>query len=175
MPPDVRVNLDVFVPHPVLTEHERRKIYDDFFRGPYDRLVNFTAAHRREAAHDARLVYSINDVVARSLTVAKDVDRAPFTLRPANQARALSDMSIEERQAHVDSIRAGTDIALTPSQAVELFRASGRVLHDFSRSRHYAYLVWLTHVHAELLAITETSCGHLPRVLCDLIVEYLLR
>jgi len=82
-------------------------------------------------------------------------------------------MSIDERRAHMETIHTGADVALTPSQAAELFRTNGSILHDFSRSRHYAHLLWLAHLYAELLAITETSCGHMPRVLCDLIIEHL--
>ena len=183
--PVIRKNIDVFVARPVLTEPERRKTYDEFFRGPYDRLALFTAAHAHEAAQGARIVWKnagqYDDIAhsVRSLVVveAAGVGRAPFTLIPRHQMRVLNDMSADERRDHMAFVRLDRDVALTEAQTVELFCASRRDLHCFATSRHMpaiqTYLAWIADVRTELLTITDTSCGHMPRVLCDLIVEYL--
>jgi len=179
----IRNNTDVIVAPPVLDEHEMLQAYDGYF-GCYDQQENFAAAHAHEVARGARLVFvngpggRVADVV-RSLVVEAvgggNADRAPFTLLPTEQARTLANISAQERLAHMGSIRDGQDIVLSAPQTLELFRASDRVLDDFAHSRHLQAVraEWIPYVLADLLAITETSCGHMPRVICELILEYL--
>jgi len=179
-PPVILENADASVAHPVLTERESRKTYRDFFSRSYDQLASFTAAHAHETAQGARIVWKNagqHDDIAHSVRSLVGADRGPFTLQPHHQMRTLNDMSDDERREHMAFVGLNKDVALTAAQTVELFCASGRDLHCFATSRHMpaiqTYLAWIADVRAELLAITDTSCGHMPRVLCDLIVEYL--
>jgi hypothetical protein len=100
--------------------------------------------------------------------------REPFSLEPLYHTRGMADMVKVERDMAMAALLTGQDAFVTEKQACQLFLASAHVPFDFTNSRHAAAIAatWLAHAHAELLAITHTSYGHLPRVLCDLIMSY---
>jgi hypothetical protein len=182
--PPVRPSLDVFVTRSAaVSERERRKIHEEYF-SCYGSLAAFTAAHTRERNRDAHLVWihagMHNDVAnsVRSLGMHdNDTTRESFVLQPIHAMTLHHDMSTIDRDMALSTMRLGCDVHVTEAQALGLFRASGCKPTDFAASSHASaiatYVTWLEAASVDLLAITNTSYGHMPCVLCNIILLFL--
>jgi hypothetical protein len=177
----VRENVDMMVLARTLDASNSRKAWEEYFCC-YESHALFEAAHARERAHRANLVWvnagAYEDVEHSvfSLAAAPRSTRDTFALEPAHQMRKVYDMSTEERDEMLTSLTTGRDVHIAEQQALFLFRVSHSPLESFALTRHAPalakYAAWLACAHAELLAISHTSCGHFPRVLCDFVMEY---
>jgi len=179
----IRYELDTLVVKQCLNSSSTDSTWDKFFRC-YDERAQFAAAHALEKAHGARLVYLLNgtynDLIhtVRSLTI--DVlrhDRDIFTLKLPHQSRLTADMDAAELDRCTTALLTGQDVFVTQEMALQLFHRSNRSTIEFAQSRHAAaiilYAAWLARALTELLAITDTSCGHFPLVLCTLVQSFL--
>jgi hypothetical protein len=172
-------DLDVVVLPCQLDKHSYIDAYHQF-QTCYTHLEDFVADHVRERAHGAYLVLMPHCIEHKISSLAQaprlPYDREPFILEPLHHARGIVGMSKAERDMAMAALSTGEDAYVTEEQARQLFHVSKCAPNAFAASRHadaiVAYTAWIVYAHSELLAVSETSCGHLPRVLCDLIVSY---
>ena len=147
----------------------------------YDKPTTFAAAYALERAHGSRLVYVANGVyndvegTVRSLAVDNiAINRDVFTFQLPT--RFVNNMDKTEHDRYMSALLTGQDAFVTQEMALQLFHTTTLSPEEFAASRHAkaitTYAAWLAHLQVELLAITDTSCGHLPRVLCKLIEAY---
>lgn len=107
----------------------------------------------------------------------QEQDNTPFVFQFPRLERSLFDMSTDEQEMRMHMFLSMKDAPLTSKQAIELFRISHRNVDDFEDSRFLptltAYLAQIECMKIQLLEVTNTSYGHLPNVLCELIVDYI--
>jgi hypothetical protein len=193
LPLQTRANADAIVaPHRFVRTRDQSKAFDETFAA-YETRAAFDVAHEHARAQGARLVWlntgkqhEVQHAVCSLVVPPDNYDdddapvstRDPFQLAPKRHMLSADEWSLELAQVSVYMLLAGIDTAISQAQAVQVFRYNGnRPASAFAASRHHdamiAYETHLAHVHTALLEVNDTPCGHLPRVLCDLIVAYL--
>jgi hypothetical protein len=150
------------------------------FRSVYAKEEDFMAAWAVQQTHGLRLVFvnqqmgsHLSEVCSLSIDNT-ETNQDVFTLQIPS--RFANDMEETERNRYMSALLSGEDAFVTQDEALQLFRMSRRAPAEFRQSRHVQammiYSTWLSHVYAELLAITDTVYGHFPRVLCTLVEAY---
>jgi hypothetical protein len=173
------INADVLVLGSGLSERSYRRMFEDVF-SCYVRLQLFKDAHARVSARDSNLVWvnagAYDDVYHSIFSLALPFDdQKSYVLEPLYHARSISDMEEAELAEVVGALLSGKDAFVSERQALQLFRTGTHSPDDFANSRYASaiYAAWIAHVHTELLAIRNTSCGHVPQVLCHLVIAFL--